>query len=65
MAPTCILLYTDSLMTSWDAHLQDLIVSGFCSQKEKEHLINVLEMKAVLLALNAFLPRIIEEPSFS
>ena len=35
--------------------------AGVCSREERELHINVLEMEAVQLALNAFLPRILGE----
>ena len=55
------LLYSNALMISWGAHLQDLMAAGVWSQEERELHINVLEMKVVWLALNAFLSTILGE----
>ena len=47
-------LFTDSSLEGWGTHMDNHMASGFWSITEKEQHINVLEMKAVLLALQAF-----------
>ena len=49
-----LLLYTDTLMTRLGAHLLDLTAAGVWSWEEKNLDINVLEIKAIQLAFNAF-----------
>ena len=56
-----LLLSLNTSITGWDAHLLDHTVAGIWLLKEKDLQINVLEMKAVQLALNAFLTRIAGE----
>ena len=56
-----LLLYTGASMTGWDSHLQYLTAARVWSKEERELHINVLEMKAVQLAWNAFLSRILGE----
>ncbi|CAG2202738.1 unnamed protein product [Mytilus edulis] len=47
-------LFTDASTLSWGAYLEGLTISGVWNQDLLEEHINVLEMKAVLLALNHF-----------
>ena len=47
-------LYSDASSSGWGAHLLDLNVSGVWSAQEKLLHINLLEMKALFLALQAF-----------
>ena len=47
-------LYSDSSSSGWGAHLLDQNVSGVWSAQEKLLHINLLEMKALFLALQAF-----------
>ena len=47
-------LFTDSSLEGWGAHMDNHMASGFWSITNKKQHINVLEMKAVLLALQAF-----------
>ena len=47
-------LFTDSSLEGWGAHMDNHMASGFWSIICKKQHINVLEMKAVLLALQAF-----------
>ena len=47
-------LYSDASSSGWGAHLLDQNVSGVWSAQEKLLHINLLEMKAVFLALQAF-----------
>ena len=47
-------LFTDSSLEGWGAHMDNHMASGFWSIIYKKQHINVLEMKAVLLALQAF-----------
>ena len=47
-------LYSDSSCLGWGAHLLDQHVSGVCSDQEKLLHINLLEMKALFLGLQAF-----------
>ena len=56
-----LLMYTDALLTGWGAYRLDLTVAGVWSCGEKEFHINVFEMMAVILALNAFLDRLTGE----
>ena len=49
-----MLLYTDDSMEGWGAHLQDLTALGFWSKDETSLHINLLEMKAVLMACMHF-----------
>ena len=53
--------YTNASVTGWGTHLRDFIAARVWSREEKELYINVLDMKLVQLALNAFLPRILGE----
>ena len=47
-------LYSDASSSGWDAHLLDQNVSGVWSDQEKLLHINLLEMKALFLGLQAF-----------
>ena len=47
-------LYSDASSSGWGAHLLDQNVSGVWSAQEKLSHINLLEMKALFLALQAF-----------
>ena len=47
-------LYLDASRSGWGAHLLDRSVSGVWSQEETSSHINLLEMKALFLALQAF-----------
>ena len=47
-------LYSDASSSGWGAHLLDQNVSGVWSDQEKLLLINLLEMKALFLGLQAF-----------
>ena len=47
-------LYSDASCSGWGAHLLDQHVSGIWSDQEKLLHINLLEMKALFLALQAF-----------
>ena len=53
--PLSLLLHTDTSLSDWGAHLLDLTASWVWSQEESSLHISVLEMKAVSLALAAFL----------
>ena len=46
-----ILIFTDASNQGWGAHLENMIVSGSSTNQEKSLHINVLELKAVFLAL--------------
>ena len=56
--PPSQLLYTDASLSGWGAHLLDLTASGVWSAEESSMHINVIEMKAVSLALAASLPQL-------
>ena len=45
------LVFTHASQKGWGAHLNDLVLSGLWLNKESQLHINVLELKAVLLAL--------------
>ena len=47
-------LYSDASSSGWGAHLLDQNVSGVWSAQEKLLHINLLEMKALFLGLQAF-----------
>ena len=49
-----ILMFTDASEKGWGAHLNNCTVSGFWQPSEKDFHINILEMKAVFLALKHF-----------
>ena len=48
------LIFTDASSQGWGAHLENMTVSGNWTDQEKLLHINVLELKAVFLALKAF-----------
>ena len=48
------LVFTDASQKGWGAHLNKIVLSGLWSNKEAQLHINVLELKAVLLALKGF-----------
>ena len=48
------LVFTDASQKGWGAHLNEIVFSGLWSNKEAQLHINVLELKAVLLALKGF-----------
>ena len=48
------LVFTDASQKGWGAHLNEIVLSGLWSSKEAQLHINVLELKAVLLALKGF-----------
>ena len=52
--PQELRLYSDASRSGWGAHLLDQSVSGLWSDPETSLHINVLEMKALFLALQAF-----------
>ena len=49
-----LLLFTDASVKGWGAHLENQTVSGLWSDTEKNLHINVLELKAVFLAIRSF-----------
>ena len=51
-------LFTDASLESWGAHMESLMASGFWPLELKSQHTNVLEIKAVWLALQAFAPHI-------
>ena len=55
--PPKALLFTDASTEGWGAHLLQQNIAGTWSPEEKTWHINVLEMKAVLLALQHFSPQ--------
>ena len=48
------LVFTDVSQKGWGAHLNEIVLSDLWSNKEAQLHINVLELKAVLLALKGF-----------
>ena len=50
------LLFSDASSQGWGAHLKDLQAQGLWTQEEGLMHINVLELRAVFLGLQAFLP---------
>ena len=50
-------LFTDASTTGWGAHMGSLSAAGLWSQTQREWHINRLELEAVALALQAFLPQ--------
>ena len=48
------LVFTDASQKGWGAHFNQIVLSGLWSNKEAQLHINVLELKAVLLALKGF-----------
>ena len=57
-SPPSPLLYTNASFLWWDADLLDLTAASVWSQKEQNLHINVLEIKAVILAFNTFLDQV-------
>ena len=56
--PLSLSLYIDTSLSGWGAHLLNLTTSGVWSEEESQGHINVLEMRAVELALVSFLPQL-------
>ena len=52
-------LFTDASKEGWGAHLHDSLLSGVWTEEEQDLHINVLEMKAVVLALSSFQDRLV------
>ena len=52
--PVDLQLYLDASRSGWGAHLLDCFVSGVWSEEEKLLRINLLEMKAMFLALQSY-----------
>ena len=55
------LIFTDASNQGWGTHLENLTVSGNWTDQEKLLHINVLELKAVFLALKSFQNRILDK----
>ena len=55
------LIFTDASNQGWGAHLENMTVSGSWTDQEKLLHINVLELKAVFLALKSFQNRILDK----
>ena len=55
------LIFTDASNQGWGAHLENLTVSGNWTDQEKLLHINVLELKAVFLALKSFQNSILDK----
>ena len=49
-----MLMFTDASEKGWGAHLSNCTISGVWQQSEKDFHINILELKAVFLALKHF-----------
>ena len=49
-----MLMFTDASEKGWGAHLSSCTISGVWQQSEKDLHINILELKAVFLALKHF-----------
>ena len=47
-------MFKELLEKGWGAHLQELTVLGAWTENEDDPHMNILEMKAILLAYNAF-----------
>ena len=56
--PPEMLLFSDASLDGWGAHLQELVASGVWTETDQGLHINLLEMRAVLLALQAFQDRL-------
>ena len=54
-----MLLYSDASLSGWEAHLLDQFVSGSWTEQESKEHINLLDLKAVFLALQAFQHRVV------
>ena len=57
--PPDLRLFTDASLLGWGAHLLDQFVSGTWTEEESREHINLLELKAVFLALQAFQHRVV------
>ena len=55
------LIFTDASNQGWGAHLENLTISGTWTSQEKNLHINVLELKAVFLALKSFQNQILNK----
>ena len=55
------LIFTDASNQGWGAHLENMTVSGNWTDQEKLRHINVLELKAVFLALKSFQNKILDK----
>ena len=55
------LIFTDASNQGWGAHLENMTVSGIWTDQEKLLHINVLELKAVFLALKSFQDTILDK----
>ena len=55
------LIFTDVSNQGWGAHLENMTVSGNWADQEKSLHINVLELKAVFLALKSFQNKILNK----
>ena len=53
-----LLLFTDASFNGWGAHLGDLTASGMWSDTETNLHVNILELKAVSLAVKTFQSRL-------
>ena len=51
-------IYTDASAQGWGAHCAHMIAQGYWSTQQSKLHINVLELKAVLLALKTFVPQL-------
>ncbi|KAJ1180645.1 hypothetical protein NDU88_005865 [Pleurodeles waltl] len=56
LSPPVATVITDASTLGWGAHLGDLEIKGLWSPEEQMFHINLLELRAVRLALKAFLP---------
>ena len=61
MPPPSLFLFTDASLAGWGAHLLDSTAVGVWSWEEKKLHSNILEMKVVHLALEAFLDTVAGE----
>ena len=61
LSPPSLLLYTNTSQTFWGMHLQDLRAAGTWTAEEKKLYISILETRAVQLALDTFIDRVIGE----
>ena len=57
-SPTQVTFYTDASVQGWGAHCAHMITQGLWSIQQSKLHINVLELKAVLLALKTFVPQL-------
>ena len=56
--PPSLLLFAATSLNGWGAHLQELTAAGEWLDRELGKHINILELRAVLIALTAFLKKI-------